>query len=88
MVSAFTHLSYYETVSHLAVKTLGPWLNNYTYISGVSVTFWDWAQDEPSERGQCVYTDSSESRSGWHSENCSRQLESVICSISMFYCYI
>ena len=53
-------------------------------ISGINVKFWDWAQNEPTESGQCVYTDSSEIRSGWHSENCSRQLESVICSISMF----
>ena len=87
MVSAFTHLSYYKTVGHVAVKISGQ-INNYTYISGVNVKFWDWAQNEPTERGQCVYTDSSEIRSGWHSENCSRQFQPVICSISMFYHYI
>ena len=51
---------------------------------GTVVQFWDWTHDEPSDRGQCVYTDTSEGRSGWHSEHCSRQLEFVICSISMF----
>ena len=57
----------------------------YNNILGVDAHFWDWAQTEPSERGQCVYTDSSNHRSGWHSEYCSRKLEFVICSTRMYF---
>ena len=58
--------------------------NTVTIILG-SRQFWIWAKGEPSERGQCVYTDSSEGRSGWYSEYCSRRLDFVTCATSMLY---